>query len=262
MNRLFIVDAFTAEPFQGNPAAVCLLKPDASAQWMQALAEEMNLSETAFIQTRTDGYHLRWFTPRYEVDLCGHATLASAHVLWQNNIAAAKQPIRFHTRSGLLTASKEKETIKLDFPATPVQAQAPMPKLAAALGCEVLEYGQTRFDLFARVDSAQTLRDLTPDFQALLEIKTRGLMVTSPSDLSEYDFLSRFFAPSAGINEDPVTGSAHCALATYWSTRLGKKHLRGFQASRRGGCVDMKLHDDRVELGGRAVTVMAGELQI
>ena len=262
MTRLFIVDAFTTQPFQGNPAAICLLEKQRSTQWMQALAEELNLSETAFIETSPEGFNLRWFTPRYEVDLCGHATLASAHILWQSQIVPTNQSIDFHTRSGLLTASKEYESIKLNFPATPIDLGSPVPELAAALGCEVLEYGQTCFDLFARVESAQTLRHLTPDFGALLKIDTRGLIVTSPSDLPQYDFLSRFFAPSAGINEDPVTGSAHCALATYWSERIGKEKLCGFQASQRGGVVEMRLQKDRVEIGGQAITVMAGELQV
>jgi PhzF family phenazine biosynthesis protein len=254
------VDAFTAQPFAGNPAAVCVMPAERDATWMQLVAREMNLAETAFLVQRPDGWDLRWFTPTVEVDLCGHATLASAHVLWEEGRLPAEATARFHTRSGLLTAKRGNGFIWLDFPSTPaVEAPAP-PELARALGVPLQFVGQTPFDYLVEVDSEDTVRRLAPDITLLGRLTTRGVIVTAVSAGDEQEFVSRFFAPAAGVPEDPVTGSAHCALAPYWGARLGRTELRGYQASARGGLVRVRLAGDRVHLGGHAVTMLRGEL--
>jgi PhzF family phenazine biosynthesis protein len=257
---IFQVDAFAAAPFTGNPAAVCLLENEAKVGWMLSVAAEMNLSETAFITPHEDGFGLRWFTPATEVDLCGHATLASAHVLWETGRLAEADTARFHTRSGLLTAKRTGDWIELDFPATPAESIEPPPGLSDLLGSVPKFVGRSRFDLLLELTDAEELRDLNPDFVGLSSLPIRGLIVTAKSDVPEFDFLSRFFAPAAGINEDPVTGSAHCALAPFWAKRLGKDEMTAFQASPRGGVVKVKLVGDRVLLRGQAVTVLRGEL--
>ena len=257
---IFQVDAFAAAPFTGNPAAVCLLENEAKVGWMLSVAAEMNLSETAFITPHEDGFGLRWFTPATEVDLCGHATLASAHVLWETGRLAEADTARFHTRSGLLTAKRTGDWIELDFPATPAESIEPPPGLSDLLGSVPKFVGRSRFDLLLELTDAEELRDLNPDFVGLSSLPVRGLIVTAKSDVPEFDFLSRFFAPAAGINEDPVTGSAHCALAPFWAKRLGKDEMTAFQASPRGGVVKVKLVGDRVLLRGQAVTVLRGEL--
>lgn len=257
---LLQVDAFTDKPFSGNPAAVCFLEDEQDAVWMQAVAGEMNLSETAFVRRLEDGFELRWFTPAIEVDLCGHATLASVHALWAEGVVAIEQSIRFHTRSGILTASRNGDFIELDFPAVPVmECEAPA-GLLDALDVEPSFVGKTKFDAFVVVESEKAVRALQPDFRRLAEIPTRGFIVTSQSDDAKFDFVSRFFAPAAGIDEDPVTGSAHCSLAPFWAERLGKSEMTGFQASYRGGVVQVRLNGERVILGGKAVTVLRGEL--
>ncbi len=227
---------------------------------MQSVAAEMNLSETAFIAPRADGFGLRWFTPVSEVDLCGHATLASAHVLWETGRLAEADTARFHTRSGLLTAVRVDDWIELDFPATPAESIEPPPGLSDLLGSVPKFVGRSRFDLLLELTDAEELRDLNPDFVGLSSLPVRGLIVTAKSDVPEYAFLSRFFAPAAGINEDPVTGSAHCALAPFWAERLGKTEMTAYQCSPRGGVVKVKLAGDRVLLRGKAVTVLRGEL--
>jgi PhzF family phenazine biosynthesis protein len=257
--RLLQVDAFTAVPFKGNPAAVCLLDREVDEDWMQAVAAEMNLSETAFLRRDGDGFGLRWFTPAVEVDLCGHATLASAHALWEEGEVAAGQPIRFATRSGVLTASSRGGGIELDFPATPPQAAEAPPGLLEALGVEARWVGRSRFDYLVEVGSEQAVRELAPDLGRLRAVQTRGVMVTAAGS-PPFDLVSRYFAPAAGVDEDPVTGSAHCCLAPFWSDRLGKGELLAYQASRRGGVVSTRLAGDRVALGGQAVTVLRGEL--
>jgi PhzF family phenazine biosynthesis protein len=259
--RITQVDAFTDRPFAGNPAAVCILAKAAEPDWMQNVAREMNLAETAFLVPKTDGYDLRWFTPAVEVDLCGHATLASAHVLWEDGHLPHGKQARFHTKSGLLTADARGEWIELDFPAT-IAAPAPPPTgLAEALGVKPRFVGRSRFDYLIEVDDEKTIRGLDPDLGALARVAARGVIVTSRADQSgEYDFVSRFFAPQSGVPEDPVTGSAHCALAPYWSAKLGKNELTGYQASARGGVVRVRFVGDRVHLGGQAVTVLRGEL--
>jgi len=259
----FQVDAFTAEPFRGNPAAVCLLEEPADQNWMQSVAAEMNLSETAFVRPLDDeAYELRWFTPNQEVDLCGHATLATAHILWEESTFTPGQDAVFETRSGRLVCRKQGDFIQMDFPATPADQVVPPPELVSALGVRALWTGQSRFDYLVCVENEEEVRSASPNFRALTEIETRGVILTSLSNDDRYDFVSRFFAPAAGIDEDPVTGSAHCCLAPYWSQVLGKQSLVGYQTSQRGGVVHTEVSQDRVELSGQAVTVLAGVLLV
>lgn len=260
MPPLWQIDAFTDRPFAGNPAAVCLLDGPRDDRWCQQVAAEMNLAETAFLTPHPDGFGLRWFTPTVEVDLCGHATLASAQFLWESGRLPRGSEARFHTRSGLLTASREGDWILLDFPATPVTAAPPPHDLAEALGTEPLFVGRSVFDVFALVADAETVRHLTPDLDRLRQVPARGIIVTAPGDEPGVDFVSRFFGPAVGVPEDPVTGSAHCGLAPFWAERLGRNRLTGFQASKRGGTVRVELRGDRVGLAGQAVTVLRGEL--
>lgn len=257
---IFIVDAFTARPFAGNPAAVCLPEGEAGAAWMQQVAAEMNLSETAFVTREGDAWRLRWFTPKVEVDLCGHATLASAHVLWQTGACLGGEPVRFVTRSGVLTATQAGGAIELDFPALPADPCVAPPGLAEALGVAPILVANTGMDVLCELADADELRRLAPDFGRLAKVPTRGVIVTCRSDAAGYDFLSRFFAPGAGVAEDPVTGSAHCALGPFWAGRLNKSELVGYQASRRGGEVRVRVVGGRVRLLGHAVTVVRGEL--
>jgi PhzF family phenazine biosynthesis protein len=253
------VDAFTDRPFAGNPAAVCLLAEAREESWMQNVAREMNLSETAFLLPRDDGFGLRWFTPIVEVDLCGHATLASAHILWEDRHLRPDQPARFHTRSGLLTAEKKGTWIEMDFPSVLAEPHAPFETLDSALGIESRYVGQTRFDYLVEVKSEAFVRAIKPDFGALKRLDVRGVIVTSRASGSGYDFVSRFFAPSAGIDEDPVTGSAYCTLGPFWKERLGRDDLVGYQASARGGFVRTRCVGDRVRISGQAVTVLRAE---
>lgn len=269
---LFQVDAFTNEPFKGNPAAVCVLDKPADENWMQAVAAEMNLSETAFIQPHEDpfkrAWRLRWFTPQTEVDLCGHATLATAHVLFNEGYLKPTDKAQFHTKSGLLTCLYDPSGwITMDFPATPAEEADPPEGLLAALGLnEVFYIGRNRFDCLVEVDSPEVVQALTPNMSMLAQVEARGVIVTSRSDRDKrdkrdnIDFVSRFFGPAVGVPEDPVTGSAHCCLAPYWAGKLGKNHLTGYQASKRGGTVQVTLNGDRVELRGQAVTVWRGTL--
>jgi len=254
------VDAFTDRPFTGNPAAVCLLPFARDPLWMQQVAREMNLAETAFLVRRSDGFDLRWFTPAAEVDLCGHATLASAHALYEEGHLAASETATFHTRSGALTAARRGPLIWLDFPATPVSPLGAVPELERALGSRSKSIGRTLFDYLVELDSDAAVRSLTPDMSLVARLPVRGVMVTAVTDDGKHDFVSRFFAPQLGIPEDPVTGSAHCGLGPFWGARLGKNELAGYQASARGGTVLVKLDGDRVLLGGRAVTVLRGQI--
>jgi PhzF family phenazine biosynthesis protein len=254
------VDAFADKPFAGNPAAVCVLPEARDAAWMQAVGLEMNLSETAFLVRRPDGFDLRWFTPSVEVDLCGHATLASAHVLWEEGHLDPAEQARFHTRSGLLTADKTGHWIEMDFPAKPEQP-APAPEgLVEALGAIPKYVGKNAFDYIVELDSENTVRTLKPNFSLLAKLPVRGVIVTSRA--SEYDFVSRFFAPGSGIDEDPVTGSAHCCLGPYWASRLKKSEFVAYQASARGGVVRVRIEGDRVRLGGQAITVLRGQFLV
>jgi PhzF family phenazine biosynthesis protein len=256
---LYQIDAFTDRAFRGNPAAVCFAPPSRGADWMQAVASEMNLSETAFLSERKDGHDLRWFTPTVEVDLCGHATLAAAHALWESGALRRETAARFHTRSGLLTVVWNSPWIEMEFPALPEETRI-CPGVAEALGVPVRYTGANRFDLLAEVESEEAVRSLAPDQTALRQLPFRGVIVTARSSSPAYDFVSRFFAPRSGIDEDPVTGSAHCCLGPYWGRRWGKAELVGYQASQRGGTVRVALRGDRVTLAGQAVTVSQGEL--
>ena len=254
------VDAFTAMAFAGNPAAVCVLPQVADATWMQNIACEMNLSETAFLVRQADGFDLRWFTPATEVELCGHATLASAHVLWTENYLKADEQARFHTLSGLLTARRDGEWIEMDFPAQAESAIDVPSGLLEALDVPATYVGQNKFDYLVEVASEDTVREMRPDYLLLSDLPVRGVIVTSRAKSTEYDFVSRFFGPRVGVNEDPVTGSAHCCLGPYWAKKLGKKRLLGYQVSSRGGVVRVHVEGERVKLAGQAVTVMRGEL--
>lgn len=258
---LLQIDAFADEAFAGNPAAVCFPSDSRDAGWMQSVAVEMNLSETAFLEPRGgNDFGLRWFTPGAEVDLCGHATLASAHALWESGRVDPAAEIRFHTLSGVLTARSVDDRIELDFPSEPASESSPAEGLIEALGCTPVWVGQNRLDYLIEVADEASLQGLSPDFRALRAIESRGFIVTSRSQNDRFDFLSRYFAPFFGIDEDPVTGSAHCCLAPYWAAKLGKTEMTGFQASARGGTVGVELAGDRVKLRGQAVTVLRGEL--
>ena len=259
---ILVVDAFTDRPFAGNPAAVCLLPAPADEAWMRDVAREMNLAETAFLHRTGDGFALRWFTPAVEVDLCGHATLASAHVLFEEGHLAPGDTARFQTRSGTLTAVRRGTGLELDFPRA-AAAAAPTPAdLLPGLGISEARWvGRNQFDYFVELGSEAAVRALAPNFHALRSLGVRGVIVTSLADPGRpYDFVSRFFAPGAGIDEDPVTGSAHCALAPYWGARLGRDAMTGYQASARGGTVHVTCRGDRVLLGGQAVTVLRATL--
>ncbi len=258
---LWLIDAFTDAPFAGNPAGVCLLPKPRSDEWMQAVAREMNQAETAFLVKRADGYQLRWFTPTVEVDLCGHATLAGAHFLWKKRLVNPKATATFHSRSGVLTARQKGGWIVLDFPATPAEPCEPPPYLLDGLKSKDATVLRSQFDYVVVVKDAARIRTLTPDFRLLGAIETRGIIITAPGDQPGIDFISRFFATAVGVSEDPVTGSAHCALAPYWAGRLGRTTLVGYQASARGGMVRVEVAGDRVLLGGKAVTVLKGTLE-
>jgi PhzF family phenazine biosynthesis protein len=261
------VDAFTTRKFAGNPAAVCVLAEPAPEGWMQDVAAEMNLSETAFVHRVGGGpnYHLRWFTPTKEVDLCGHATLATAHILWEEGHLPAGVPALFETKSGLLSARRGSDGIELDFPSEPVHEEVTdrkwIEELSSALGAPVRFAGRNRFDLLVEIDSADQVRALRPDIRRLDQFPVRGVIVTSRSGTQdECDFVSRFFAPQVGVDEDPVCGSAHCCLGPYWSEKLGRNSLVAHQVSCRGGVVKIRVEGPRVALIGHAVTVFRGEL--
>lgn len=258
--RIVQVDAFTSIPYKGNPAAVCVLAGPGDETWMRSVAAEMNLSETAFLYPEGSLFHLRWFTPAAEVDLCGHATLASAHVLFEEGIAAPDQTIRFMTKRGELTAARRNEWITLDFPATPAEETSPPPELGNALGTTPLYVGRSSFDYLVEVSSDEALRECAPDFGALARLPVRGIIITSQDSSGDYDFLSRGFFPAVGINEDPVTGSAHCTLAPFWAERLGQTEFLAYQASRRGGVLRVQLKGERVQIAGQAITTLRGEL--
>ncbi len=255
MIPIYVVDAFTSKPFAGNPAGVCLLEQEADATWMQSIAKEMNHAETAFVRPLSRGYELRWFTPTVEVDLCGHATLASAHVLWESGTLPVNRQAEFHTRSGVLVATKH-EKIHLDFPSeAPEFSEFPVeiPSL------HPIWTGRNRMDWVAELESPGAVREFQPEFEIIDSLGLRGLQITAHGDQG-FDFISRFFAPQSGVLEDPVTGSAHCCLGPYWAAKLGKSRLVGYQASERGGVVGVEIKGSRVELLGDAVTVLKGAL--
>lgn len=254
------VDTFTDRPFTGNPAAVVILSDLPTDAWMQDVAREMNLSETAFLLPHEEGFDLRWFTPHVEVDLCGHATLASAHVLWEDGIVSPQEEIRFHTRGGELRAWREQDWIAMEFPIRKAH-EIPLPEeLPAALGVHPVWIGRSEEDLLAVLGSEKQVRSLRPDPLLLRRLNARGVIVTSEAVSAGSDFVSRFFAPRVGVDEDPVTGSAHCTLAPYWEERLGRTNLIGYQVSSRGGKVRTRVNNDRVEISGQAVTVLQLQL--
>jgi PhzF family phenazine biosynthesis protein len=260
------VDAFTSAPFAGNPAVVVLLDRLGDETWMQALAREMGVSETAFVVPRSggrapaDGFDLRWFTPAVEVDFCGHATLASAHALWEEERVARGAPIRFHTRSGVLGARVRDDWIELDFPAAPAVDEPAPAELVEALSVKPSWTGRTTLgDWLIEIGDEERVRSLAPDMARVGRAAPHGVIVTARAS-GDYDFVSRFFAPALGIDEDPVTGAAHCALAGFWAERLRKNEMVGYQASARGGVVRVRAEGERVILGGQAVTVLRGEL--
>jgi PhzF family phenazine biosynthesis protein len=261
--RLFQIDAFADAPFTGNPAAVCLLE-DASVgdTWMQNVAAEMNLSETAFVRPQGGDWSLRWFSPTVEIALCGHATLATAHALLEEGLLATGGVANFHTMSGLLTARQDGDLIELDFPSTIAERSAPPDGLIEALGTQPVRVSLSRFDYLVEMANEEDVRSLMPDFAMLRRLSVRGVIVTSRASTAGFDFVSRFFAPGCGIDEDPVTGSAHCALAPYWAPRLGKTQFMAYQASPRGGVLRVTLDADRVRMAGRCVTVLRGDLKV
>jgi len=261
---IFQVDAFAEEPFKGNPAGVCLLPAPADAAWMQSVAAEMNVAETAFPLPEGDGFRLRWFTPKVEVKLCGHATLATAHILWETGILGSDREARFQTLSGLLTARRDGALIELDFPARP-----PLPKppdwadaVVGALGIKPVYIGMSAEDVLFEATDEEAVRSIRPDFAPLRSLPARGVIVTSRSSDKRFDFVSRFFAPAVGIDEDPVTGSSHTVLVPYWAGRLGRTSFTAYQASARGGILYLRLDGDRVRIAGSAVTVIRGEILV
>ncbi len=253
------VDAFTDVAYGGNPAAVCALPEARSDGWMQQVAQEMNLSETAFFYPEAEGYRLRWFTPTVEVDLCGHATLATCHVLWSEGHLGGEQPATFYTRSGVLTARRQGDWIELNFPANPSHPIDAPAGLAEALGAAPTAIAENSLGYLVELESAAVVRDLRPDFAALRQFPVHGVIVTSRGD-APYDFVSRFFAPAIGIDEDPVTGAAHCCLGPYWREQLGKTTFLAHQSSARGGIVKVQDEGERIRLSGQAVTVFKGDL--
>jgi PhzF family phenazine biosynthesis protein len=261
-NIIFQVDAFSSETFKGNPAGVYISPTTRTAEWMRKIAMEMNLSETAFLVPGEDAYSLRWFTPAVEVDLCGHATLASAHILWEQGFIRPDEQARFHTRSGLLTARLTSDDwISLDFPAKIVESTAIPEGLLEGLHIEAARFvGSNKMDYLVEVDSEEQVREMKPDHSQLRKINIRGVIVTAKAQSGDYDFVSRFFAPGAGVDEDPVTGSAHTALTPYWSEKLGKNEMIAYQASARGGLLKVAERCGRVEICGQAVTVFTAEL--
>lgn len=254
------VDSFTDRPFAGNPAGVCFLESPREAEWMQAVARELRHSATAFLLAQEVGFRLRWFSPAVELELCGHGTLASAHVLWETGRLEAGETARFHTRSGELTAERRGEWIELDFPAGRVEAVEPPPGLLAAMGVEAGFVGKSGFNYLLELTAEDAVRAAAPDLQALRSLGVTGVIVTAPGTGNPFDFVSRYFAPGLGIDEDSVTGSAHCVLAPYWAARLGKEEMLAYQASARGGVVRVRAVGERVKLGGQAVTVLQGRL--
>lgn len=258
--RVYTVDAFTDGPHSGNPAAVCILEKEIPDRTKQKIASRLNLSDTAFLLEKEGVFELRWFTPETEVELCGHATLASAHILFTLGIVPATKSAVFSTKSGVLTARRKNGLIEMDFPSEePWEVETPE-HLLTAISSMPLYVGRNRFDYIALYESEETVRSAVPELDHVRALDSRGLVITSVSSSRRYDFVSRFFAPNAGIDEDPVTGSAHCCLCPFWSRRLGKKKLTGYQASERGGLVHATLLEKRVCLSGGAI--VAGSFEI
>ena len=256
----FVVDAFTQEPFRGNPAAVVPLSGWPSDSWLQNVAMEMNHAETAFFAPEGDGFRLRWFTPTVEVELCGHATLATAKVLFQTGKLMSGAAVHFQTRSGLLAVRANGDDFAMDFPLEPAKEASIPDGLLEGLGLHPVFVGKNRMDYLVQLENENAVRALKPVLTQLEKIPCRGIIVTAAGNPGSYDCVSRFFAPNAGVNEDPVTGSAHCCLADFWSRKLNKHLLTGYQASSRGGEVGMEIVGNRVILKGKAVLVAKGQL--
>ncbi len=257
---IYVVDSFTKHAFAGNPAGVCFLDSPIGDEWMQSVAAEMRHAETAFLQATNSGsYRLRWFTPTVEVNLCGHATLAAAHILWETGMLPVAETAVFETKSGTLTATRSSESILMDFPSEPAREKPCPPSLEAILGAKPLWYGENRFDMLVELEDANTVCMLLPNLSGIKELGHRGLIVTSRGE--SHDFISRFFAPASGVDEDPVTGSAHCCLGPFWAERIGRETLEGYQASPRGGVVRVIVKGDRTLVSGHAVTVLSGVLR-
>ncbi|HOW84956.1 MAG TPA: PhzF family phenazine biosynthesis protein [Candidatus Aminicenantes bacterium] len=261
---IYQVDSFTEEPFKGNPAGVCLLREPADPAWMQGVAAEMNVAETAFPLAEGDGFRLRWFTPKTEVRLCGHATLAAAHILWESGVLAPGREARFQTLSGLLTARRDGDLVELDFPARPPLPRAPewIDAVAGALGLKPAAVVMSAEDVLFEAADEEAVRAVEPDFAVLRTLPARGVIVTSRAAGKGCDFVSRFFAPAVGIDEDPVTGSSHTVLVPYWAAKLGKTSFTARQLSARGGVLHLRLDGERVKIAGRAVTVIRGEILV
>ncbi|HVH05025.1 MAG TPA: PhzF family phenazine biosynthesis protein [Myxococcota bacterium] len=262
--EIHTIDAFTSEPFAGNPAGVCVLEDARSDRWLQAVAAEMNLSETAFLWPDGAGYRLRWFTPKVEVPLCGHATLASAHLLLETR-RARDGAVRFPSQSGELRAVRADDGwIELDLPAFRAEPSLLPANVAVALGVMPIEASTVErlngTSWLCEMETERDVRGARPDPRALVAAGAPSIMLTTRGDGSGFDFVSRYFAPGAGIDEDPVTGAAHCALAPYWAKKLGKTEMLAYQASVRGGVVGVRVAGDRVVLRGQAVTVVSGQL--
>jgi len=261
--KLFIVDAFTDKAFKGNPAAVVLLDQERDANWMQSVAAEINLSETAFIKPLRDNYYqLKWFTPKTEINLCGHATLASAHVLWRELHRHLESDIEFETKSGRLTTSQTGDKITLNFPAIDIQQTEIETDIQSFLNTEPIAIYRGNSDLMIVINDQDALYKLNTDESLIKSIDARGVIVTTIGSNTPYDFISRFFAPSVGVLEDPVTGSAHCILAPYWAKRLHKQHMTALQASTRGGILELSISGHRVLISGKAVTTIEGKLNV
>jgi len=255
------IDAFTSQPYAGNPAAVCLLDRAADETWMRNVAREMNLSETAFLYPIEGGFHLRWLTPKAEVDLCGHGTLATAHLLFEDGVVRADETARFKTRSGWVSATLQQGLVELDFPVNPLEEIPPPQGLVAALGVQPVSVSTYPKGYLVVIDSEDAVRSLDPDLTALARLPQPKVCVSAPASTSSADFVSRLFAPALGIPEDPVNGNSHTVLAPYWSPRLGKQAMISHYVSERGGEIHVKLAGDRVKIAGHAVTVMRGTLE-
>ena len=260
--KIFTVDAFTDKLFSGNPAGVCILDEDMSENIMLSIAAEMNLSETAFVKKIDEGFNLKWFTPKVEVQLCGHATLATAHILWEQGILSQNDEARFHTLSGLLTVTNDNGEYEMNFPAYTVKDVSPNEKLIEALKVTPVNFAEAEYHYICELESEEQLRNVFPSMESFMGLEKFGTIITAKSNSNDYDFVSRFFAPSKGVNEDPVTGSAHCSLGPYWMQKTGRDYFTAYQASQRGGVVKIKMNDGRVLLKGRAVTFLRGDISL
>ncbi|MFJ7931337.1 PhzF family phenazine biosynthesis protein [Peribacillus sp. NPDC096448] len=260
--ELTIINTFTDQPFKGNPAAVCLLTGESDSEWMQRMAKEINMPVTAFIHLHKAEWQLRWFTPSIEIPICGHGTLASSFFLWGKGYVPRDRPIVYQTKSGLLTARFVHGMVQLEFPPLIEQETAVPESLIKALGVVPAYVGQSKWDYLVEVQSEEIVRNMKPDIGSIAQLPIRGVIVTSRSDSGEYDFVSRFFSPAQGLDEDHVTGSAHCCLGPYWKRKLDKSSFIAYQASERGGLLKVEVTEDTVKLSGHAVTIFEGSLNI